>query len=332
MSSSDNPSVLSPLDPCNAASMLEPDATSTDIDTDEQKGLVVHDLPEDIGIESEASDEVFQTSDGQKSDCKQDDDDPDDDTDPPVAALIVRPPQDDGGAAAIAIKLGAAGQNYSEEEVRLVLGMSDAIRRAETFEADLDDALFEIGRLAHALVEDHGWTLKRIGKAVNRSESRISQLRNTFVAFPDVASRAGMNFSVCDQARQAYKQLPKAEKEKRSPTALLKTITELGLTTSRKVSAHVHKTALKEAKEAARIKYQEEVCMSSNSPFETTPSEPKLTLNRKEAAALLGIGVKLLWSKTKANRIPHIRIGGRVLYVREVLERWLEDQATRSVK
>jgi excisionase family DNA binding protein len=72
--------------------------------------------------------------------------------------------------------------------------------------------------------------------------------------------------------------------------------------------------------------------MPSNQPAEPTPAEPKLTLNRKEAAALLGIGVKLLWSKTKANRIPHIRIGGRVLYVREVLERWLEDQATRSVK
>jgi excisionase family DNA binding protein len=72
--------------------------------------------------------------------------------------------------------------------------------------------------------------------------------------------------------------------------------------------------------------------MSSNQSAQTTPTEPKLTLNRKEAAALLGIGEKLLWSKTKANRIPHIRIGGRVLYVREVLERWLEDQATRSIK
>lgn len=72
--------------------------------------------------------------------------------------------------------------------------------------------------------------------------------------------------------------------------------------------------------------------MSSNQPAEPAPAELKLTLNRKEAAALLGIGEKLLWSKTKANRIPHIRIGGRVLYVREVLERWLEDQASRSVK
>lgn len=72
--------------------------------------------------------------------------------------------------------------------------------------------------------------------------------------------------------------------------------------------------------------------MSTNQSDQAPLVEPKLTLNRKEAAALLGIGEKLLWSKTKANRIPHLRIGGRVLYVREVLERWLEDQATRSVK
>jgi len=72
--------------------------------------------------------------------------------------------------------------------------------------------------------------------------------------------------------------------------------------------------------------------MSSNQPAEVAPAEPKLTLNRREAAALLGIGEKLLWSKTKANRIPHVRIGGRVLYPREVLQRWLEDQASRSIK
>ncbi len=68
-------------------------------------------------------------------------------------------------------------------------------------------------------------------------------------------------------------------------------------------------------------------------PHGVSENQPeRLTLSRKEAAVLLGISEKLLWTKTKASRIPHIRIGGRVLYPRENLERWLEDQASRSVK
>ena len=53
----------------------------------------------------------------------------------------------------------------------------------------------------------------------------------------------------------------------------------------------------------------------------------KLTVNRREAAAMLGISERLLWTWTYAGEIPHVRIGTRVLYPVKILSEWLEDQA-----
>lgn len=53
----------------------------------------------------------------------------------------------------------------------------------------------------------------------------------------------------------------------------------------------------------------------------------KLTVNRREAAAMLGISERLLWTWTNAGEIPHVRIGTRVLYPVSVLREWLEDRA-----
>ena len=66
--------------------------------------------------------------------------------------------------------------------------------------------------------------------------------------------------------------------------------------------------------------------MSSNS------SEGKLVLNAKETADKLGISTRLLWSETKAGNVPHVRIGGRVVYPVAELMSWLENQAEKSVK
>ena len=54
---------------------------------------------------------------------------------------------------------------------------------------------------------------------------------------------------------------------------------------------------------------------------------PRLALKPDEAAEALGIGVRLLWSKTNAGEIPHVRIGSRVLYPVSALERYLVEQA-----
>ncbi len=52
----------------------------------------------------------------------------------------------------------------------------------------------------------------------------------------------------------------------------------------------------------------------------------------KEAAAYLGVSERHLWTQTKARRIPHVKIGRRVLYPVKELDAWLEDRAARSVK
>jgi len=50
---------------------------------------------------------------------------------------------------------------------------------------------------------------------------------------------------------------------------------------------------------------------------------PVLALRPKQAAAALGIGERLLWSKTNAGEIPHVRIGRAVIYPVAALEQWL---------
>ena len=60
------------------------------------------------------------------------------------------------------------------------------------------------------------------------------------------------------------------------------------------------------------------------------PSKPNLSA--KEAAVYLGVSERHLWTQTKARRIPHVKIGRRVLYPVKELDAWLEDRAAKSVK
>ena len=56
-----------------------------------------------------------------------------------------------------------------------------------------------------------------------------------------------------------------------------------------------------------------------------------LAVGRSEAAAMLGISERLLWTWTKSGMIPHVRIGTRVLYPVEQLRVWLNKQASSTV-
>ena len=60
------------------------------------------------------------------------------------------------------------------------------------------------------------------------------------------------------------------------------------------------------------------------------PEHPSLALRPTQAAAALGICERLLWQKTKAGEIPHVRIGRAVVYPVALLETWLREQAERS--
>lgn len=52
-----------------------------------------------------------------------------------------------------------------------------------------------------------------------------------------------------------------------------------------------------------------------------------LAVNRRAAAAMLGISERLLWTWTHGGTIPHVRVGARVLYPVEELRKWLERES-----
>ena len=54
---------------------------------------------------------------------------------------------------------------------------------------------------------------------------------------------------------------------------------------------------------------------------------PCLALRPREAAEALGVSERTLWAWTKNGRIPHVRMGGAVLYPVESLRLWLREQA-----
>jgi len=58
----------------------------------------------------------------------------------------------------------------------------------------------------------------------------------------------------------------------------------------------------------------------------TTP----LALRRRQAAKLLNVCQKTLWSWTKAGIVPHVRIGKAILYPVDLLQEWLRQQAARQ--
>ena len=60
-------------------------------------------------------------------------------------------------------------------------------------------------------------------------------------------------------------------------------------------------------------------------------SEPdRLTVSRSEAARMLGISERLLWTLTNRKEVPHLRIGTRVLYPVRSLQQWLESRTTST--
>jgi excisionase family DNA binding protein len=53
----------------------------------------------------------------------------------------------------------------------------------------------------------------------------------------------------------------------------------------------------------------------------------RLSLRPREAARALGISERSLWTLTKANEVPHTRLGKSVLYPVDALRRWLDARA-----
>jgi len=57
-----------------------------------------------------------------------------------------------------------------------------------------------------------------------------------------------------------------------------------------------------------------------------TQRVPPILLSLKDAARALAVSDRSLWEWTKAGKVPHIRLGRRVLYSPDDLRRWVEGQ------
>jgi excisionase family DNA binding protein len=54
------------------------------------------------------------------------------------------------------------------------------------------------------------------------------------------------------------------------------------------------------------------------------PTAPALLVDAREAARLLGISTRTLWTLTDRGELPAVRIGSRVLYRVEALRQYAE--------
>lgn len=64
-------------------------------------------------------------------------------------------------------------------------------------------------------------------------------------------------------------------------------------------------------------------------------NEPQMTFDRKEAARMLGISVVTLDRQVAMKKMPHLRVGRRVLFTKSILEGFIEantKQITNRVK
>lgn len=57
-----------------------------------------------------------------------------------------------------------------------------------------------------------------------------------------------------------------------------------------------------------------------------------LAVRAKDAARLLGIGERQVWSLTSAGKIPHVRIGRIVLFPIRDLQEWLSRRARSACR
>ncbi|OKL35380.1 hypothetical protein BLL40_15785 [Domibacillus mangrovi] len=54
------------------------------------------------------------------------------------------------------------------------------------------------------------------------------------------------------------------------------------------------------------------------------------TMNAQETAAYLGVSKDLVYSMVKARELPFVKIGRRILFRKEALERWMQTQEMKG--
>jgi excisionase family DNA binding protein len=59
----------------------------------------------------------------------------------------------------------------------------------------------------------------------------------------------------------------------------------------------------------------------------TVAVDTRLAVGAREAAAMLGVSERHLWSMTHRGEIPRVKCGRRTLYPVTLLQKWLEREA-----
>jgi excisionase family DNA binding protein len=56
------------------------------------------------------------------------------------------------------------------------------------------------------------------------------------------------------------------------------------------------------------------------------------TINVQEAAAFIGVSKDLVYQLVRQKDIPHLKVGKRILFRKESLERWMNNQEVTSIQ
>jgi excisionase family DNA binding protein len=64
----------------------------------------------------------------------------------------------------------------------------------------------------------------------------------------------------------------------------------------------------------------------------THETTDKLLLTAREAAALLRVAPGTVYEQAAQGKLPHVRLGDRLLFPRRELEHWIAEQARASVR
>lgn len=55
------------------------------------------------------------------------------------------------------------------------------------------------------------------------------------------------------------------------------------------------------------------------------------TITVKELAAYLGVHTDTIYCLVKLNKIPHLRLRNRILFTKESIDLWIQDQANANL-
>lgn len=57
-----------------------------------------------------------------------------------------------------------------------------------------------------------------------------------------------------------------------------------------------------------------------------SPTTETLLVPMAEAVTFTGLSERTLWRLVQKRKVPHVRIGGRLMFRRESLAKWVQDQ------